>query len=218
MENHESMLGALAPPRLQTTRYDMTRILVAALLAITLTAPAVAKPDAPAKVDVGAIPAYPVSGQVKALSGRPAAAVRRAAASRQPHQAEEARKATPEPSYGQISFIAHPTGCPRRNFCACGASVRVFGHSIRALWPVRAWRQFARDVAAPGNVAIERGRSHLFVLESHVSGDYWMVSDYNSGGHLSRRHVRSVAGLPIVNPHSRAFAAVEKSKTKRKNQ
>lgn len=102
------------------------------------------------------------------------------------------------------TMLPHPVGCPARAFCACGASVRVFGHSIRSLWPSTAWLRFPRDVAASGNVAVRRG--HVFVLESHVSGRDWLVSDYNSGGHQSRRHVRSIAGYTIVNPHGQHSA------------
>lgn len=105
-------------------------------------------------------------------------------------------------------FLPHPAGCPPVEFCACGAAVRVFGHSIRDLWAVSTWRRlFARAAPAPGNVALEHSHSHLFVLEEQVRGDLWLTSDYNSGGHQSRRHVRSIAGLEVVNPHSgRNFA------------
>lgn len=106
----------------------------------------------------------------------------------------------PRPSHEETAFLPHPAGCPAIRFCACGAAVRIFGSSIRALWPVSAWRRFPRDQAAAGNVAIARRHSHLFVLESHVGGDDWVVSDFNSGGHRSRRHIRSIAGLVIVNP------------------
>lgn len=102
------------------------------------------------------------------------------------------------------TILPHPVGCPSRAFCACGASVRIFGHSIRSLWPSTAWYRFPRDAAAAGNVAVRRG--HVFVLESHVSGRNWLVSDYNSGGHKSRRHVRSIAGYTIVNPHGQHSA------------
>lgn len=100
-----------------------------------------------------------------------------------------------------MAYLPHPAGCPARAFCACGASVRIFGRSIRELWPVVAWKRFAAAEPASGNVAIEKRRSHLFVLEQHVSGSDWLVSDYNSGGHLSRRHVRDISGLLVVNPH-----------------
>lgn len=104
----------------------------------------------------------------------------------------------------EFSYLPHPTGCPSRAFCACGAAVRVFGSPIRSLWPSSAWYKFPRSAPSPGTVAVRRG--HVFVLESHVSGRDWLVSDYNSGGHQSRRHVRSINGYTIVNPHGRNFA------------
>jgi len=100
------------------------------------------------------------------------------------------------------AMLPHPSGCPRVAFCACGASVRVFGKSIRSLWPARAWYRFPRTSPASGMVAVRA--HHVFVLESQVDGSEWLISDYNSGGHQSRRHVRSIAGYTIVNPHASA--------------
>ena len=100
------------------------------------------------------------------------------------------------------TMLPHPSGCPRVAFCACGASVRVFGKSIRSLWPARAWYRFPRTSPASGMVAVRA--HHVFVLESQVGGSEWLISDYNSGGHQSRRHVRSIAGYTIVNPHASA--------------
>jgi len=99
-------------------------------------------------------------------------------------------------------MIPHPAGCPSTAFCACGASVRVFGHSVRSLWPASAWYRFPRTSPAPEMVAVRS--HHVFVLESQVSGNEWLVIDYNSGGHQSRRHVRNIAGYAIVNPHASA--------------
>jgi hypothetical protein len=42
---------------------------------------------------------------------------------------------------------------------------------------------------------------HVMVLESHISGDVWMVYDANSGGGATRIHPRSIAGYVIVDPH-----------------
>lgn len=115
-------------------------------------------------------------------------------------------------SYGEtgVTFLRHPPGCPTRAFCACGAAIDLFGRNIRALWQVRAWLGFPRDVAAPRNVAVFKSRriSHLFILEHHVGGDQWMVRDYNSGGHRSRLHVRSIRGAVIVNPRASRHAGL----------
>lgn len=96
-------------------------------------------------------------------------------------------------------IIPHPAGCPRRLFCGCGAAVRVFGAPVRNLWLAANWLRFPRAVPAPGMAAARRG--HVFVLESHVGGNLWLVTDHNSGGGLSRLHVRSISGFTIVNPH-----------------
>jgi hypothetical protein len=41
---------------------------------------------------------------------------------------------------------------------------------------------------------------HVFVLKQDMGNGQWLVADYNSGGHLSRLHVRGIAGYTIVNP------------------
>lgn len=105
----------------------------------------------------------------------------------------------PAASYGG-QVVAHPTGCPRRQFCACGASVRVFGHSIRELWLAAAWYRFPR--AAPGTGMVAVRRHHVFVLEADLGGGIWQVYDANSGGHATRIHARSIAGYTIVNPRA----------------
>lgn len=97
-------------------------------------------------------------------------------------------------------IIAHPSGCPARAFCGCGAAVRVFGHPIRDLWLAANWLRFPRAVPAPGMVAARRG--HVFVLESHIGGSTWLAYDANSGRHATRIHARSIAGFAIVNPHA----------------
>lgn len=98
-----------------------------------------------------------------------------------------------------VSYLPHPAGCPARAFCACGASVEIFGRSIRALWPARAWYKFPRTSPAYKMVGVRN--HHVFVLRSHIQGDIWLIADYNSGGHQSRLHARSIRGYTIVNPH-----------------
>jgi hypothetical protein len=43
---------------------------------------------------------------------------------------------------------------------------------------------------------------HVMVLMEHVGGDRWKVWDANSGGGLTRIHVRSIRGFAVVNPHA----------------
>lgn len=100
---------------------------------------------------------------------------------------------------GQI--LPHPSGCPSRLFCGCGVSVRVFGHAIKALFNHRAWLHFPRTYAHAGAVAVWRGSpGHVAYIES-VSGDGAVLYDPNSGHHLTRRHLASLQGATIVDPH-----------------
>ena len=103
------------------------------------------------------------------------------------------------PAKAETRFIPHPAGCPRVAFCACGASVEVFGKPIRSLYLSTAWFRFPRSDPSAGKVAVRRG--HVFVLREHVAGKVWKVVDYNSGGRRSRIHHRSIAGYQIVDPH-----------------
>lgn len=114
-------------------------------------------------------------------------------------RATRGRKASHVQSYGAASqVVSHPSGCPARAFCGCGAAVRVFGRPIRDLWLAANWLRFPRAAPAPGMVAARRG--HVFVLETHIGGNTWQVFDANSGGHRTRIHARSIAGFAIVNP------------------
>lgn len=94
--------------------------------------------------------------------------------------------------------LPHPSGCPRRAFCGCGASVEVFGRPIRSLYLAANWLKFPQTSPAPGMVAARRG--HVFVLKQHVSGNVWIAYDANSGKRLTRIHARSIAGFTIVDP------------------
>lgn len=98
-----------------------------------------------------------------------------------------------------LQIIAHPHGCPRRAFCGCGAAVRILGAPRRDLWLAANWLRFPRAAPAPGMAAAKRG--HVFVLERHIGGNLWLVTDHNSGGRESRIHVRSISGYVVVNPH-----------------
>lgn len=115
------------------------------------------------------------------------------------HAAYAAGMARDVPIAVAATIIPHPDGCPRRLFCGCGAAVRVFGRPVRHLWVAANWLRFPRATPAPGMAAARRG--HVFVLESHIGGNHWLVTDHNSGGGRSRLHVRSISGYAIVNPH-----------------
>jgi len=91
-----------------------------------------------------------------------------------------------------------PVGCPR-NFCGCEASLYVFGAIRPELNLASNWiRKFPRTLPAPGMAAVRN--HHVMVLRGHVDGSNWLVHDGNSGGGLTRDHVRSINGYTIVDP------------------
>ena len=98
------------------------------------------------------------------------------------------------------TIVSHPSGCPSRAFCGCGAAVEVFGKPVRDLWLAANWFRFPRTSPAPGMVAVRR--HHVFVLRHHIDGNTWMAYDANSGGRATRVHPRSIAGYVIVNPRA----------------
>jgi hypothetical protein len=103
-------------------------------------------------------------------------------------------------AHAVTAILPHPAGCPARAFCGCGASVRVFGHSVRDLWLAANWFRFPRAAPAPGMAAVRP--HHVFVLEVELGRGLWQVFDANSGHHATRIHARSIAGYAIVNPRS----------------
>jgi hypothetical protein len=98
-----------------------------------------------------------------------------------------------------------PEGCPHA-FCGCEASRYLFG-TIRAdLNLASSWiRKFPRTYPAPGKAAVRN--HHVMVLMSHVDGSDWLVHDGNSGGGLTRDHVRSISGYMIVDPQGSRSAS-----------
>ncbi|HEY4775867.1 MAG TPA: hypothetical protein VIH40_13735 [Xanthobacteraceae bacterium] len=99
---------------------------------------------------------------------------------------------------------ARPAGCPSR-YCGCGLSLKLFGKIRPELNLAWNWvKYFPRTTAAPDMVAARRG--HVMGLISQVSGDDWLVYDANSGGGLTRIHVRRIRGYVIVNPFASRMA------------
>jgi hypothetical protein len=105
---------------------------------------------------------------------------------------------TTEHRAGDLEILPHPSGCPRRAFCGCGAAVRIFGAPIRTLWLAANWFRFPPAAPAPGMIAVRR--HHVFVIERVIDRRRVVAYDANSGGHLTRRHVRSLAGYSVRNP------------------
>ena len=103
-------------------------------------------------------------------------------------------------SYDSGQIVAHPAGCPYTAFCGCGVSVRVFGHPVRDLFLARNWFRYPRAAPAAGRVAIFRGGGHVAYIESIEGDGTALLYDPNSGGHLTRLHRVSIAGIPVVAP------------------
>jgi hypothetical protein len=91
-----------------------------------------------------------------------------------------------------------PEGCPRAH-CGCSTSLYIFGKIKPHLNLAANWMKFPRTSPASGMVAARRG--HVMVLISQVEGNDWLTWDPNSGGGLTRQHVRSLRGYRVVNPH-----------------
>ena len=98
----------------------------------------------------------------------------------------------------QVVALPHPDGCPRTAFCGCGAAKDLGIEDDKSLWSASAWLKFPRSSPAPNTAAV--AAHHVFVLKRDMGNGNWLVADYNSGGHLSRLHVRGLAGFTIVNP------------------
>lgn len=115
-------------------------------------------------------------------------------------------------SYGSTVVGGRPVGCPHA-YCGC-ASARYVG--LRgSQWNLAAnWLRLPRTAPASGMAAARRG--HVFILKHHVSGNNWMVYDPNSGGGLTRVHVRSLAGYQIVNPRGSYASNSNYTASKRK--
>ena len=100
-----------------------------------------------------------------------------------------------------------PAGCPHA-FCGCEASLYLFGQIRPELNLAANWlRKFPRTAPAPGMVAVRS--HHVMVLVSPVDGNDWLVHDGNSGGGLTREHVRSLKGYVVVNPRGGMVATVQ---------
>lgn len=92
-----------------------------------------------------------------------------------------------------------PPLCPPRRWCGCALSLRVFGQPIRPLYLAANWMRYFRR-AAPGPHMVAARKGHVMQLLAHVEGARWLVYDPNSGGGLTRVHVRSISGFVVVDP------------------
>lgn len=98
----------------------------------------------------------------------------------------------PHYAFGGGEIIQHPAGCPVRLFCGCGASIEVFGHSIRDLWLVSNWYRFPRAAPAAG-MAVLWGTRHVAVIRQYFGDGTAMLYD---------REQRQRAHAAPPHPHS----------------
>lgn len=101
-------------------------------------------------------------------------------------------------------MVSHPQGCPRRAFCGCGVSVKVFGKPIKNLFLAANWLKFPRATPAAGMVAARRGHV-MYIMAMDANGNA-TVYDPNSGGNRTRIHTRSLSGYVVVDPHGNRMA------------
>jgi hypothetical protein len=120
--------------------------------------------------------------------------------SNQPSEAQPEPRRVRTARYSGSEHVVggHPTGCPRE-FCGCEASLYLYGEIRPELNLAANWMwKFPHASPAPGMAAARPG--HVMVLVKHIDGDDWFVHDGNSGGGLTRDHVRSIRGYTIVDP------------------
>jgi len=94
---------------------------------------------------------------------------------------------------------SRPGGCPH-SYCGCGLR-KYLGISDVRLNLASNWaRLLPRESGPrPGLAAVRSG--HVMYIEAAAGNGQWLIRDYNSGGGLSRMHVRDVRGYIFVNPH-----------------
>lgn len=98
-------------------------------------------------------------------------------------------------------FLPHPAGCPARAFCGCGA-MKHLGLSDKRLYKASNWPRYYQ-----GSTRVAVWRRHVAVIDRMTGPNTAMLYDYNSGGHRSRYHERSLRGARIIG--GSAFAASE---------
>ena len=93
---------------------------------------------------------------------------------------------------------SRPSGCPH-SYCGCGLR-KYLGISDARFNLASNWaRLLPREGGPRPGLAAVRG-GHVMYIEAAAGNGQWLIRDYNSGGGLSRIHVRDVRGYVFVNP------------------
>ena len=177
----------------------MKPIIFALLIAVSIAGPAEARhvkrqADPPTLVErlAGAVASFVRRAASAAATTAASAATARVEAPGRPREAFYAASDLD----GEV--VAHPVGCPRIKFCACGVTVRKYGHPVPSLFAASSWRQFPRAECGAGRVAIWGSIHVALILSCHADGTADLY-DANSGGGLTRIHRRELPSL-IVDP------------------
>lgn len=119
-----------------------------------------------------------------------------------PAEAKKRHRQYADASGNSVQIIGgRPAGCPRR-YCGCGLA-KYLGLSDKRLNLAWNWAKlFPRESHPRAGLAAVR-HHHVMYIEASAGDGQWLVRDYNSGGGLSRIHVRDVRGFVFVNPHGR---------------
>jgi hypothetical protein len=100
---------------------------------------------------------------------------------------------------------SRPSDCPH-SYCGCGLR-KYLGLDDKRLNLASNWaRLFPRESGPRAGLAAVRS-GHVMYIESAAANGQWLVRDYNSGGGLSRVHVRDVRGYVFVNPRGGSVAS-----------
>lgn len=89
-------------------------------------------------------------------------------------------------------FLPHPSGCPKVRFCGCGA-MKHLGLTDKRLWKAANWPRYYH-----GSTPVAVWPGHVAVIDRMTGSNTAMLYDYNSGGHRSRYHERSLRGARII--------------------
>lgn len=105
---------------------------------------------------------------------------------------------------GATIIGGRPSDCPHA-YCGCGLR-KFLGLDDKRLNLAWNWAKFFPRESAPraGLAAVRSG--HVMYIEASAGDGQWLIRDYNSGGGLSRLHVRNVRGYVFVNPHAQLAA------------
>jgi hypothetical protein len=184
-------------PRLNHGAYDMrlTQIILVAIATIALSVPAEAKYT----LDLAAKAPYPFIAHHTQRQPRHLAR-HRVERRRMVRHSAHAELAYARASEGEIHIIGgRPSGCPHA-YCGCGLRKYLGLDDVRLNLAWNWATLFPREYTPRPGLAAVRSH-HVMYIEAEAGNGLFLIRDYNSGGGLSRLHVRDVRGYVFVNPH-----------------